>query len=70
MTGEQFTALNGCISAELWGDVTTGPELHAFYPLRGICRELVELGYLAARDYGDSVIGLTVTRAGYRAAAN
>ncbi len=70
MTGEQFTALNVCISAELHGDVTTGPEIHAFYPLRGTCKELVELGYLAARDYGDAVIGLTVTRAGYRAAAN
>ncbi len=70
MTSEQFTALNGCVAAELCGDVTTGPEIHAAYPLRGICKELVELGYLAPRDYGDAVIGLTVTRAGYRAAAN
>ncbi len=70
MTGEQFTALNVCISAELYGDVTTGPEIRAFYPLRGLCKELVDLGYLAARDYGDDVIGLTVTRAGYRAGAN
>ena len=69
MTGEQFTALNVCISAELCGDVTTGPEIHAFPPLRGLCRELVELGYLLARDYGD-VIGLFVTQAGYRAGAN
>jgi hypothetical protein len=69
MTGEQFTALNVCISAELYGDVSTGPEVHAFYPLRGTAKELVKLGYLNARDYGD-VIGLTVTRAGYRAAAN
>ncbi len=69
MTGEQFTALNVCVSAELRGDVSTGPEIHTFFPLRGMCKELVGLGYLNARDYGD-VIGLTVTRAGYRAAAN
>ena len=70
MTGEQFTALTICISAELYGDVATGPEIHTSYPLRGLCKELVELGFLAARDYGDDVIGLTVTRAGYRAGAN
>jgi hypothetical protein len=69
MTVEQFTALNVCISAELYGDVATGPEIHAFYPLRGLCKELVELGYLATRDYGD-VIGLFVTQAGYRAGGN
>ncbi len=69
MTGEQFTALNGCISAELHGDVSTGPEIHAAFPLRGMAKELVKLGYLHARDYGE-VIALTVTRAGYRAAAN